>query len=102
MTWDVPTEQDCPFCGQTMFKKSGRGRLTPFCINENCPNFLPEDKRGYKRRMPKATTDTVESAEEIAEETPEKKPAKKTAAKTAAKKAPAKKTAGKTKKGTKK
>ena len=59
-------------------------------------------KRGYKRRMPKATTDTVESAEEIAEETPEKKPAKKTAAKTAAKKAPAKKTAGKTKKETKK
>ena len=102
MTWDVPTEQDCPVCGQTMFKKSGRGRLTPFCINEKCPNFLPEDKRGYKRRMPKATTDTVESAEEIAEETPEKKPAKKTAAKTAAKKAPAKKTAGKTKKETKK
>ena len=52
--------------------------MKPFCINEKCPDFLPEDKRGYKRRMPKATTDTVENAEEIApaaEET-EKKPAK--------------------------
>ena len=78
MTWDVPTAQDCPSCGQTMFKKSGRGQMKPFCINEKCPAFLPEDKRGYKRRMPKATTDTVENAEEIApaaEET-EKKPAK--------------------------
>ena len=78
MTWDVPTAQDCPSCGQTMFKKSGRGQMNPFCINEKCPDFLPEDKRGYKRRMPKATTDTVENAEEIApaaEET-EKKPAK--------------------------
>ena len=78
MTWDVPTAQDCPSCGQTMFKKSGRGQMKPFCINEKCLDFLPEDKRGYKRRMPKATTDTVENAEEIAlaaEET-EKKPAK--------------------------
>ena len=78
MTWDVPTAQDCPSCGQTMFKKSGRVQMKPFCINEKCPDFLPEDKRGYKRRMPKATTDTVENAEEIApaaEET-EKKPAK--------------------------
>ncbi len=23
MTWDVPTDQDCPVCGQTMFKRSG-------------------------------------------------------------------------------
>ena len=78
MTWDVPTAQDCPSCGQTMFKKSGRGQMKPFCINEKCPDFLPEDKRGYKRRMPKATTDTVENAEEIAPaaEEAEKKPAK--------------------------
>lgn len=39
MTWDVPTEFDCPSCGQTMFKKSGRGRMKPFCINEACSNF---------------------------------------------------------------
>ena len=50
MSWDVPTELDCPQCGHTLFKKSGRGRMKPFCINEKCPNFLPEDKRGYYTR----------------------------------------------------
>ena len=39
MSWDVPTELDCPVCGQTMFKKSGRGHMKPFCINEKCENF---------------------------------------------------------------
>ena len=65
MTWDVPTANDCPSCGHTLFKKSGRGQMKPFCINEACKDFLPEEKRGYKRRMPKATTETVETAEEI-------------------------------------
>ena len=109
MTWDVPTEQDCPSCGQTMFKKSGRGRLTPFCINENCPNFLPEDKRGYKRRMPKATSDSVETAEAIEDESKKseksEKPAKKAAAKKTTKSTKATKTAktaAKTKKESKK
>ncbi len=50
MTWDVPTAEDCPKCGQTMFKRSGRGRMKPFCINEECENFLPEDKRGYYKK----------------------------------------------------
>ena len=50
MSWDVPTEHDCPGCGQTMFKKSGRGRNKPFCINEKCEHFLPEDKRGYYKK----------------------------------------------------
>ena len=69
MTWDVPTANDCPSCGQTLFKKSGKGRMKPFCINEACPEFVPEDKRGYRRRMPKATTETVDTAEAV-EETP--------------------------------
>ena len=62
MSWDVPTAEDCPTCGQTMFKKSGKGRMKPFCINETCPNFLPEDKRGYYKKAaegeekPKKTT----------------------------------------------
>jgi len=78
MTWDVPVKDDCPICGKTMFKRAGKGYKRPYCINPECPNFLPEDKRGYKRRMPKATTDTVENAEEIAPaaEEAEKKPAK--------------------------
>ena len=53
MSWDVPTATDCPVCGQTMFKKSGKGRMKPFCINESCENFLPEDKRGYYKKAAK-------------------------------------------------
>ena len=78
MSWDVPTAEDCPVCGQSMFKKAGKGRNKPFCINESCTNFLPEDKRGYYKKK------TAEGAEEA--------PAKKTAAKkTAAKKTTRKK-----------
>ena len=73
MSWDVPTAEDCPKCGQTMFKKSGRGRMKPFCVNESCENFLPEDKRGYYK---KKTTE-----EPAAEEKPAKKTAKKASAK---------------------
>ena len=87
MTWDVPTAEDCPVCGQTMFKKSGRGRNKPFCINEACENFLPEDKRGYYKKP------AADAEEAKAEEKPEKKAtAKKTTKKTAAKKTTAKKT----------
>ena len=50
MTWDVPTAEDCPECGQTLFKKSGKGRMKPFCINEKCSRFLPEDQRGYYKK----------------------------------------------------
>ena len=91
MTWDVPTKDVCPECGKTMFKLSGKGQRKPFCINEECKNFLPEDKRGYRRR-PSAAADGAE-----AEKTDDKKPAKKTAAR----KTTAKKTAS-AKKSTKK
>ena len=46
LTWDVPVKDACPVCGQTMFKKSGRGYRKSFCINEECSNFTPEEKRG--------------------------------------------------------
>ncbi len=52
ITWDVPTKDFCPICGKTMFKHSGRGPLKAFCINESCPNFVPEDKRVYKKKTP--------------------------------------------------
>ena len=90
MTWDVPTAEDCPKCGFSLYKKSGRGRMKPFCINETCENFLPEDKRGYYK---KKTVESVpgEPEGEIVQE--EKKTAKKTASKkTAEKKTTAKKT----------
>ena len=74
MSWDVPTAEDCPTCGQTLFKKSGRGRMKPFCINESCPDFLPEEKRGYYKKTEKAEADTQEkSAKKSAKKTTTKK-----------------------------
>ena len=115
MTWDVPVKDNCPECGWTMFKKSGRGFKKPFCINPDCGNFTPEDKRGgYRKKTAEAKEggETAEAAEKpvkkaaakkttakktAAEKTPaEKKTAKKPAAKkTAAKKTTTKKTATK-------
>ena len=95
MTWDVPTADNCPECQETMFKKSGRGYKRPFCVNEKCENFLPEDQRGYKKKTAEA------DAAAAVEEKKEKKAAaaKKTTAKktTAAKKPAAKKTTAKSK-----
>lgn len=94
MTWYVPVKDTCPECGKTMFKLSGRGRKTPFCINEECPNFLPEDKRGYKKKKPK---DGEEKPTEKAENSEEKADKKKTSAKTTnTKKTTEKKSASKT------
>ncbi len=65
MTWDVPTAEVCPSCGKTMFKLSGKGQRKPFCTNDECENFLPEDKRGYRRRPAKKeeATETVSTEE---------------------------------------
>ena len=92
MSWDVPTENDCPVCGQTMFKKPGKGAKKPFCINETCSNFTPEEKRGGWRKKAESGEDAGEKPAE------EKKPAAKkpaAAKKTSAAKKPA---AAKTKK----
>ena len=104
ITWDVPTKDFCPACGKTMFKHSGRGPLKSFCINEQCPNFVPEDKRTFKKKTPEekaqaAAGKAAKAAEKAvaAEGEEETKPARKTAAKkTAAAKTTAKKTAAKT------
>ncbi len=108
MTWDVPVKDDCPLCGHTLFKKAGRGARKPFCINPDCENFLPEDKRGYPR--PAAKKDASDAPEAVGSEEMQapdnvagadspavkKTAAKKTATKTTAKKSTAKKTATKT------
>ena len=81
ITWDVPTKDFCPSCGKTMFKRSGRGPLKSFCINEACPNFVPEDKRVYKKKAP------AEKKSDAKKKSTAKKPAaKKPAAKKTAKK----------------
>ena len=101
MTWDVPTDQDCPVCGQTMFKRSGKGAMKPFCANPECSNFLPEDKRGYRRKSTAtgeaatAESNAEAAAEAAQKQAEEKKAAKKTAAKKPAEKAAAKKPAAK-------
>ena len=102
ITWDVPTKDFCPACGKTMFKHSGRGPLKSFCINEQCPNFVPEDKRTFKKKTPEekaqaAAEKAAKAAEKAAaaEGEEEKKPAKKTAAKKTAAKTTAKKTTAK-------
>ena len=84
MTWDVPVKDNCPVCGWTMFKKSGRGFKRPFCINPDCANFTPEEKRrGYVKK-------TATAGQETAQETADKTLA--ATKKTAASKAGAKKT----------
>ena len=82
MTWDVPVKDDCPVCGHTMFKKAGKGFKKPFCINPDCANFLPEEKRGYPRKPAEKQEGEAAPAEQPEGETTAKKaPAKKTAAK---------------------
>ena len=100
MTWDVPVADNCPLCSNTLFKTSGRGARKPFCINESCENFLPEDKRGYKKK--KADGDAAEKDGTSAETktaakktTSKKTTAKKTTAKKTTKKSASKKTAAK-------
>ncbi len=57
MTFDVPVADNCPRCGHTLFKLSGRGARKPFCINPECELFLPEDKRGYYKKKDDAGAD---------------------------------------------
>lgn len=94
MTWDVPVKDTCPECGWTMFKKSGRGFKKPFCINESCSAFVPEEKRGGYRKKKTEEAKTEGTAEAAAETAAEEKPKKTKAAakKTAEKKTAAKKT----------
>ena len=97
ITWDVPVKENCPQCGQTMFKRAGRGAKKPFCINENCPAFVPEEARGgyRKKSESKAEEDSKESAAGKETATLAPPAQKKTAKKATAKKAETKKTAAK-------
>ncbi|MEG1682252.1 MAG: type I DNA topoisomerase [Oscillospiraceae bacterium] len=88
MTWDVPVKDDCVVCGQTLFKKSGRGFKKPFCVNPDCANFLPEDKRGYPKKKPAEGAEGAEGTEKTVEGE-EKAGGKATKKPTAAKKAAA-------------
>ncbi len=96
MTWDVPVKDDCPVCGQTMFKKSGRGFKRPFCINEKCTNFTPEDKRGGYQKKKDTDAEAAKPAGEEVDKSGKKPTGKKVATQKAEeKKATAKKQRGK-------
>ena len=95
-------KDNCPECGWTMFKKSGRGFKKPFCINPDCANFTPEDKRGGYKKKPTAESGKAAGEEKQPAAAPEEaEPVKKAAAKksttkkTAAKKTAKKRTAAK-------
>ena len=78
MTWDVPVADNCPICGDTMFKKAGKGFKKPFCINEKCENFTPEEKRGgWKKKTDDGEADQAQT-EANASEPAQKKSAAKT------------------------
>lgn len=74
MTWYMPTEEKCPVCGKTLFKKRANQLI---CLNEQCSTYVKEEPRTRKAK---------------AEDGTEKKAAKKTTKKTTAKKTAAKKT----------
>ena len=57
MSWEVPTKDFCPDCGKTLFKPSGRGAKKAFCINPECRSFVPEDKRGYRKKKTETAGD---------------------------------------------
>jgi len=101
LTWDVPVADKCPECSMTMFKASGRGSRKPFCINDKCGNFLPEEKRGYRKSAASKAEDSADAGKTKRKSAEiEKKPAKRN---TSAKKTPtrasgSKKTAAKPKK----
>lgn len=86
VTWDVPVAENCPICGKTMFKLSGRGAKKPFCVNPECSNFLPEDKRGYYKKKEEGTDEagekrTAAKKSKVKKTTVKKAAARKTAAK---------------------
>jgi len=89
MTFDTPVAENCPSCGNTLFKLSGRGFRKPFCINPECPNFLPEDQRGFQKKAAGSKAEG-DKAKPAAKKPAAKKPAAK---KPAAKKPAAKKAA---------
>ena len=76
ITWEVPTKDFCPACGKTLFKHSGRGPLKSFCINEECMNFVPEDKRTYKKKTAEEKAETKNAKKPAAKKTASKKSAK--------------------------
>ncbi len=52
MSWEEPTDQNCPQCGSTMFKKATKG-AKPHCIKEGCPRAAAPAARTKTRTRKK-------------------------------------------------
>ena len=53
--------------------------MKPFCVNETCPNFLPEDKRGYYKKKETQDEETAKPAKKAASPKSGRKTSKKEA-----------------------
>ena len=101
-SWDKPTEEHCPLCGQYMLEHLERnGKVKLYCSNEECANGKPTKKTSKKvttATLAQEAADTEsQSTTAAAKATAKKSSAKTTAAKkTTSKKAAAKTTAKKT------
>lgn len=91
ITWDVPTKDFCPACGKTMFKHSGRGPLKSFCVNEECQNFVPEEKRSYKKKTTEEKAEQDDTAAADGKKSKSEAGTKKTSVKKASSKTAAEK-----------
>ena len=46
----ITREQAGTVSGAPSMNRGDFSQRKPFCINESCENFLPEEKRGYKKK----------------------------------------------------
>ena len=100
MTWDVPVKDDCPACGQTMFKKAEDGTAGEETA-QTAESGETEKKPAAKKSGAKAAAVKKPAARTAAKKAPAKKAAEKetsAAKKTAAVKKPAAKKTAETKK----
>ena len=87
MTWYMPTEEKCPVCGKTLFKKRANQLI---CLNEQCSTYVKEEPRVRKTKAEGSGADDQKAAKKTTAKTT-KKAASRTTKKTAAKTKTAKK-----------
>ena len=87
MTWYMPTEEKCPVCGKTLFKKRANQLI---CLNEQCITYVKEEPRVRKTKAEDSGADDQKAAKKTTAKRT-KKAASRTTKKTAAKTKTAKK-----------
>ena len=54
MTWDKPTETECPKCGSITVQKSADGEKYLICLNEDCGHKIPVGEEDTEKSEPVA------------------------------------------------